>query len=172
MPTGGYYLVGAMGLVLVLLAVLQYLRRKNPIQLGIVLLSIGAYLALVAYLHQQPLSVEAKGPEEGPRFWATIAALLVCIILGMLADAMYSWLGKTPAQRRKPIDWPSMIKPLFISPLILIPTVGAFQNAKIDLTRLGFAWLMILLTAFEKGFLWRHYLRKPVGEVPSASNHG
>jgi hypothetical protein len=56
-----------------------------------------------------------------------------------------------------------MVKPLFVSPLILIPTVAAFQNAKIDLTKLGFAWLMILLTAFEKGFLWRHYLKKREG---------
>jgi len=34
------------------------------------------------------------------------------------------------------------------------------------LTKRGFPWLMILLTAFEKGFFWRHYMKKNQGKVP------
>ena len=88
---------------------------------------------------------------------------------GMLAEAAYSWLDKTPAQRRKARDWLGMLKPLCVSPLILIPTVGSFQSANIDLARLGLPWVMILLTAFEKGFLWRFYLKKHQGAVLSGA---
>lgn len=165
MPTGAYYLILALSTVAVFFAVLRYRAQGGPIQLGLSLFCIAAYLALVIRFLRPPTALENKGTEGGPRFWATIAAILVCIIVGMLFEALYSWLGKTPAQRKKAFDWPGLIKPLCVSPLILIPTVGAFQNANIDLSTLGFAWVMILLTAFEKGFLWRHYMKRRDGDI-------
>jgi hypothetical protein len=160
MPTGGYFLLGALLFTIALLAILQFRTRRNGMQLGLVLLSVGVYFITVTHFLPRDVTLDAKGSGEDPRFWAAIIALLVCVILGMLAETMYSWLDRKPAQRRKSFDWPGTIKPLLVSPLILIPTVAAFQNANIDLTRLGFPWLMMLLAAFEKGFLWRHYLKK------------
>ena len=62
------------------------------------------------------------------------------------------------------MDWGGTLKPLFVSPIVLIPTIAAFQQANIDLMKLDFPRLMILLTAFEKGYLWRSYLTKRKNE--------
>ena len=161
MPIGGYYLIGSFALLLAIPAAVQFVQRKKWLQLGIVLVATASYFAAVLYFLGWPgTSVVGKGPEENTRFWAAVTILMICIVLGMMAEAAYSWLDNPPAKRRKAFDWLGMIKPIFVSPLILIPTIAAFQNAQIDLVRLGFPWLMIMLTAFEKGFLWRYYLKK------------
>jgi hypothetical protein len=163
MPTAGYILIGVFGLLLAVMAAVQFARCHKWIQLAIVLLCIGSYFAVVVYYLGLPTRTWiGKGPEDNTRFWAAVAILMICILVGMMAEAAYAWLDYTPEKRRRAFDWPGMIKPIFVSPLILIPTVAAFQNAQIDLTSLGFPWLMIMLTAFEKGFLWRHYLKKRV----------
>lgn len=159
MPTSGYILVVILGLAFALSEIFQYIRRRNIPQLVIVLLCIGAYFAVVFYFLYPASALQPKGQQSDFRLWATFAALYVFIIVGMFADWAFSWLNKTSTQRQKSFDWSGIVRPLCISPLVLMATLAAFQNANIDLTRLGIPWFMFLLTAFEKGFLWRHYMK-------------
>jgi hypothetical protein len=164
-PIFGYAVVLISGLLLALLSVQQYRERGAGTQLVLQLAGIAAYLAGILYFFGLPGTLVAKGPDQDQRFLAAVAVLYVFVLLGMVAQSFYSWFDKSPAQRRGKFDWGPTIKPILISPIVLIPTVAGFQNANIDLTRLGFPWLMILLTAFEKGFLWRHYLAKTTAEA-------
>jgi len=168
MPLIGYVLTLISGLAVILFAALQY--RKDS-RLGKLIAQIAAVVLILAAVVRflgLPGKVIPKGPEENQQFLAAMAAIYVAIVLGMLAEGFYKWFGKSKAQRRRKFDWGATIQPLFVSPIVLIPTIGAFQNANIDLMNLGFPSLMILLTAFEKGFLWRHYLAKST--EPAAAN--
>ena len=160
MPAIGYILTLISGLAVILFAVIQYRKDSRPGKLIAQIAAVSLIFAAVVYFLGLPGKIIAKGPEENQKFLAAIAAIYLSIVLGMLAESFYKWFGQSKARRRRQFDWGATIQPLFVSPILLIPTIGAFQNANIDLMNLGFPSLMILLTAFEKGFLWRHYLSK------------
>jgi hypothetical protein len=158
MPLTGYLLTLISGLAIALFAILQYRKSRQLTSLIVQLAAVAFIFAAVLHFFGLPSTLRPKGPEEDQNFEVAVAAIYVSIVLGMLAEGFYSWLDK-PGRRRK-FEWGATVKPLFVSPILLIPTIAAFQNAKIDLMELDFPRLMILLTAFEKGFLWRHYLAK------------
>jgi hypothetical protein len=160
MPLVGYALVAISSLALVLFAVLQYRQDHQSGKLIVQVAALGLVLSAVVYFLRLPSQVIPKGPNENQDFLVAVAAIYVSIVLGMLAEGFYNWLDKPKPKRRGKLDWGVTLKPLFVSPILLIPTIAAFQNANIDLMKLDFPRLMILLTAFEKGFLWRHYLAK------------
>lgn len=165
MPVLGYLVVIVSALFLAFLAIRNRKENRAPTKLGIQLLCITLYFVVLVHFFGLRGSLVAKGADESNRFWVAIASLYVLTTLGIVAESLYSRLDdsrldKARSRRQRKTEWGSTIKPILISPMLLIPTVAAFQNANIDLTRLGFPWLMIMLTAFEKGFLWRSYLAK------------
>jgi len=177
MPPGGFVLVGLLGLVLAVLAIVHYTRRRSTGLLVLELVCIVSYFVVIVHFFGLPGTIpffpkgtNSSQQQDPVRFWLAVGMLFVFIVLGMLAEGMYSWLDKTAAQRRRGFDVASMIKPLFVAPLLLIPTVAAFQNANIDLQSLGFPWLMILLTAFEKGLLWRHFMARRAPPLAAAQH--
>ncbi len=171
MPAFGYAVVFISAAILILLSVLQYRRENVAAKLVIQLACIGIYCLAVVYLFGFRAGLVAKGANENDRLVVAVVLLYVFVVLGMLAESMFSWFSKTPAQRNEGFDWGTIIKPLAISPMVLTPTVAAFQNANIDLTNLGLPWLMIMLTAFEKGFLWKRFFTQTAGK-PSAPRRG
>jgi hypothetical protein len=171
MPLIGYILTVISGVAVIVFAALQYQRDSRPGKLITQIAAVVLILSAVVYFLGLPGKLIPKGPEENQKFLAAIAAIYVSIVLGMLAESFYKWFGKPKAKRRRKFDWGPTIQPLFVSPILLIPTIGAFQNANIDLMNLGFPSLMILLTAFEKGFLWRHYLAKSAEAATSKAEN-
>lgn len=165
MPLWAYAIVLASALLLAVLAIKQYGEQKALSRFLIQLVCITVYIVGILYIFGPRKEPVAKGGDEDQRFVAAVVALYVCVIFGMVAESLYFWFDKTPKQRRAEFDWGTIIKPLLVSPIVLIPTVAAFQNANVDLTKLGFPWLMIMLTAFEKGFLWKHIFAKTAAEV-------
>ena len=165
LPTGGFVIVVIFSIVLAAFAIVSCVRRAKLGQLVIIVCSAAAYLCALVHFLGLPAelggpSFHGKGSEDNTRFYASVAVLMVCIIVGMIAEFFHSWLDGSRG-KRPPIDWlGGVIKPILVSPLVLMPTLAAFQNAQIDLTALGFPWLMMMLTAFEKGFLWRHFMKK------------
>jgi len=160
MPLLGYVLTVISGIAVILFAIFQFRKDLRLGKLIAQIAAVGLVFAAVVHFLGLPGELISKGPEENQKFLADIAAIYVSIVLGMLAESFYKWFGRTKAKRRRQFDWGATIQPLFVSPILLIPTIAAFQNANIDVMNLGFPSLMILLTAFEKGFLWRHYLAK------------
>lgn len=168
MPLIGYVLTLTSGLAVVLFAVVQYRRDLRLTKLIVQIAAVALIFAAVVYFLGLPGDIVAKGPAEDQQFLVAVSAIYVFIVLGMLAEGFYNWLDKPKAKRRRQFDWGATLKPIFVSPILLIPTMAAFQNAHIDLMKLDFPRLMILLTAFEKGFLWRHYLAKTTGVAKTA----
>ena len=160
MPLFGYVLTVISGLAVIVFAVVQYRKDSRPARLIAQIAAVVLIFAAVVHYLGLPGTLISKGSEDNQKFLAAITAIYVSIVLGMLAESFYKWFGEPKSKRRRNFDWGATIQPLFISPILLIPTIAAFQNANIDVMNLGFPSLMILLTAFEKGFLWRHYLTK------------
>jgi hypothetical protein len=164
-PVLGYAVALVSSLLLAIHAIMQYREQKVFSKLLIQLACITVYVVGILYFFGPRRELAAKGGDEDQRFMAAVIVLYGCVLFGMVAESLYFWFGRTPAQRRAKFDWGTIIKPLVISPIVLIPTVAAFQNANVDLTKLGFPWLMIMLTAFEKGFLWKHIFAKTTAEA-------
>lgn len=167
MPLLGYAVVLLSSLLLAIFAFRQYRSTGALSRFLIQLICILAYAAGVVYVFGSNAAPAAKGASEVQGFTVAVILLYICVLFGMVAESLYSWFGKTPARRRSKFDWGTMIRPILISPLILIPTVAAFQNANIDLTKLGYPWLLTMLTAFEKGFLWKRFMAKTGGDAGS-----
>ena len=160
MPQIGYVLVLVSGLAIMIFAALQFRRDRRWPKLLLQCAVVAFIFAAIVHFFSWPNQVISKGPEDDQTFLAAVIAIYLCSVFGMLAEAFYNYLDKSKTERKGSFDWGATLKPLFVSPILLIPTIGAFQNANIDLMKLDFPRLMILLTAFEKGFLWRHYLVK------------
>jgi hypothetical protein len=163
-PPLGYAIVLTSAILLAILAIMQYYERRVLSRLLIQLATITAFVVGVLYYFGQRKGLAPKGGNEDHQFLVAVTVLYACVLFGMVAESLYFWFGKTPAQRRTKFDWGTIVKPVVISPIVLIPTVAAFQNANIDLTKLGFPWLMIMLTAFEKGFLWKRIFAKETAQ--------
>jgi hypothetical protein len=73
-----------------------------------------------------------------------IAIMFACILLGMVAHYVF-YLEKTS------FSWLALIKPLAVSPIVLIPLIGSIQaNATLEPIQL----ISIAILAFQNGFFW------------------
>lgn len=127
MPLLGYAVVLVSALLLAILAMMQYRQQKLLSKFLIQLACIAVYVAGILYVFGPRREPVAKGGEEDQRFMVAVLLLYGCVLLGMVAESLYFWFGKTPAQRRARFDWGTIVKPVVISPIILIPTVAAFR---------------------------------------------
>lgn len=171
MPAVGFALVAVSSVLLLIWMVQQYRREGNARRLALQLVGLALYGGVIFYFFGTPrdlVPLSSKGPgelaSENAKFLAQATALYAFTVFGMAAEWFYSWFDKPKNKRRKP-DVGGALKPFFISPILLVPTLGAFQGANIDLLHLGVPSMMILLGAFEKGFLWRHYFAKTADEA-------
>lgn len=131
--------------------VYDYLQLRNRRKLigGLALLVLAALALSWAFGNT---GLVAKGDEANS--WAFAAVLYLCVVLGMLAHAVYRRFDE-PRATRLPLDWATFVKPLLASPIVAIPLLAAMQNAEVDLNRMDTARLMVFLVAFENGFCWK-----------------
>ena len=80
-----------------------------------------------------------------------IIVLYVIMVFGMLASYAFQHFSKEKAERKE-WDFGLFLAPVFVSPVIFIPLLTAFQQAGSDSPR-----MMMFLVAFQNGFLWKEY---------------
>jgi len=85
---------------------------------------------------------------------ASIGIMFVCILFGIAAHYLFYLKGR--------FFWRSFLKPLLISPIVLLPLIGSVQGASniesIQLISFGFL-------AFQNGFFWKEVLERAKGSI-------
>ena len=134
------------------LAILSYRKSKNLRQLltWLVILTAGGVTYYAAFQAGSHLSSKGEQPNQA----GFVVVLYVCMLLGMASHYFYTLLLK-PKHDRDPFDVGSLLAPVFASPLVFIPLLGAFQNSEVDLTSLTLPKMMVFFVAFENGFFWK-----------------
>jgi hypothetical protein len=137
---------------LLILAVLNYLRNKNLKQILLEFAFLTASGAIYLTVFQTASTVQPKGVDSSGK--AFVIILYICMLVGMGFHSLYVRLMK-PAPTRQPFDFGTFIAPVFASPIVFIPLLGAFQNADVDLASLTLPKYMIFFVAFQNGFFWK-----------------
>jgi hypothetical protein len=146
--------------LLILLGFTASERRSSSFR-ALLLTGIAAagYLALLRYVFgfPSPPAGLAMGAEEP--FWPLTLAMYMSMLLGMAAQVLHDHVDSKPDS--KDFSARTLIKPLLVSPLVFMPLAASLQNSNANLPAFDRASLMLLLVAFENGFLWRgYYTRK------------
>ena len=109
-----------------------------------------ALLAVAALLLRAWIGFPAFAPGNRQHFgagdnpWPMLGLVFFCICLGMAARYAFYLKGA--------FSWPTLLKPLCVSPIVLLPLLGTLQDAK-DLQPLQVVSFCVL--AFQNGFFWR-----------------
>jgi hypothetical protein len=131
-------------------------RRVKPF-----LIEVGWLIAVsaLALLVNNSATGRVAFGEGTPPFW-TVALMFLATLLGIAAHYLYHL-------ERGQFSWLDLVKPLSISPIVLLPLLGTVQGIGADLKEMqvvSFAFL-----AFQNGFFWRSVLdaARPVTREPS-----
>lgn len=117
--------------------------------------ALAAFAAFLNWLFGFPFpeNPQAKGPGED---FALVAILLVCMLVGMLAQVFYHHFSLPRQKRlRRKIDWGQFFAPACASPIIFVPLMVTLQNANIDFKAMTAPKMMIFFVAFQNGFFWK-----------------
>lgn len=98
----------------------------------------------------------ARGSRDSSQDVYVVIVLFMCMLLGMLAQYGFKRFEGS-RETRQPVDWANLLAPVFASPIVFVPLLGALQNADIDLRRLDAVRIMVFFVAFENGFFWKDY---------------
>ena len=152
MGTSGNVVFWLSCLGLLILSILGF-KRKGRLRWFVIVLVVLAACGTAYYLvFQHGVSVSSKGAQ--PHELSFIIILYLFMLLGIVCHYFYGLL-MNPKGKRPPFDLGVLLAPVFASPIIFVPLLGAFQNAEIDLAKLTTPKLMVFLVAFENGFFWK-----------------
>jgi len=137
---------------LLVLSMVGFRKSKNLTHLVIYLVVL-AVCGVAYYLSlQSGPSISPKGGQ--PQQLSFIIILYLCVLVGILCHYLYGLLLK-PKENRPPFDVGLFLAPIFASPIVFVPLLGAFQNADIDLANLTIPKFMVFFVAFQNGFFWK-----------------
>jgi hypothetical protein len=112
------------------------------------LIWIGALAFVLFYFQAQGGRVAFGGNHSHV---GAIGVIFVATVFGVAAHYLY-YLEKITD-----FDWFSLVKPLLIAPIVILPLVGSLQqNATIETMQI----VMLGLVAFQNGFFWRAVFEK------------
>ena len=131
--------------------VLELIQSKNVKRL---LLEAGAIAAVFVALNLTTGFPRIRVAFGGTPPEAAIALMFVCVLLGIAARYFF--------RQRAKFSWRSFLKPMCISPMILLPLVGSVEGSSglqsIQLISFG-------VLAFQNGFFWEVVLEKAKKDV-------
>ncbi len=132
-----------------LLIVVDGVRRRSA-QIFLVQLTIGAltFGLSVFVLRENASSGAAFGLNS--QFWA-IAAIGAGAVLGIIARCVFD------LDKKHVFEWLGMLKPLCISPIVLMPLLATVQGRE---SLEPFQIVMLCLLSFQNGFFWQAVLDK------------
>ena len=90
---------------------------------------------------------------------STLGIMLAATILGMVARYVFDL--KEPE-----FDWFNFVKPLVISPLVLLPLISSLSAATV---LSGMQMVSFALLAFQNGFFWQAVLKRAKPAIPAAA---
>lgn len=141
---------------LLIISIYRFIKFKNArsFVIQVVLLGLASYLLYA--LFYTPNAPTPKGEEDNNIY--LIVWLFIFMLLGMLGNYLYGYFSKPQKERKKiKFDFGLFIAPVFVSPIIFIPLLVAFQEGNISLQGSMTAKIMFFLVAFQNGFLWKEY---------------
>jgi hypothetical protein len=154
---------------LAILSGVEFRRAKNIRALALALVTLALCGTAYYYaFHSHPF-LQEKGSQSSES--AFIIALYLCMLLGMLCHYLFA-LFVTPKEHRAPFDFPSFLAPIFASPIVFIPLLGALQSGPIDLAELTVQKTMVFLVAFQNGFFWKELFDNQKRKAISGSRKG
>jgi CDP-diglyceride synthetase len=140
-------------LVLLVIAILQYHNYKDlrrfMLNLVLVTLALGVGLFL--------LRSRALTPKGQTMSSSYVAYLYASMLLGMVANYCYRHFSNSAPKRAKRFEFGPFIAPVFISPIVFLPLITAFQDAELDFTKFPVAPITLLIVAFQNGFFWKDF---------------
>jgi uncharacterized membrane protein YwaF len=145
MPYWISYILLACFLLALLIATIDHFRQRSsrrPLTYAVVLL-------IAAGLGWAPgfpfgSSRQAFG---GASPVLAVALMFVGVILGIAATYIFHLSGA--------FSWRDFMRPLVVSPLILLPLIGSLQGAALEPVQL----VCFTVLAFQNGFFWQQVLR-------------
>ena len=121
-------------------------RRLAAIQLAALLLALAVLRSQTGFPDS---ALVPFGAAFGLGVGWTILLMGACLVLGMIANYVY-FLST--------FSWREFLRPLCISPLLLVPLIGATGDSdQIGLVRA----VSLCLVSFQSGFFWRSVFTRP-----------
>lgn len=140
---------------LFLLLVIELLIRRRLKNFGTGCLFLLIVIAILHVLTGYPapknsVAETAFGPtRDGLSTYVSITLVFVSSMLGIVARYAFFLRDK--------FNWGGILRPLCITPLVMLPTIGLFQQGE-ELH--GLQILSLSLLAFQNGFFWKAVLEK------------
>jgi len=131
-----------------LLIVVDTVRSRSFKRFALELLPLLALILLDVLIASANAGYVTFGPGASPSI-SVLALIFTCILLGTVARYIFYLKGS--------FSWLDFLKPLCISPLLLLPLMGSIQSVK-DLEPVQIASFGLL--AFQNGFFWQSVLQR------------
>lgn len=130
-----------------LFVIIDFFQKKNFKRL-LIEITVAIVLLAVIYLTGRNDGLIPFGEESAPNPLPMIFLLLFFVVIGMIANYFF--------HLQAPFSWLTFIKPIFISPIVLLPIIGA-----IDYENLGpIQQVSLAFLAFQNGFFWKEIYNK------------
>jgi hypothetical protein len=138
--------VAILALLCAVMLILDFVRgARRRAGVGIVLLVLFLLvLNLTTGFPRPPSQISFGGSIPG---WWGLVAMAVGVVFGMVAQ--YVWSNP---KRPKLLDF---LRPIVISPLVMLPLVGSLQDGALETIQLA----SLTLLAFQNGFFWQQVLK-------------
>lgn len=129
-------------------------RRFSSLALAILLIPYGIFL--FNEYHFLGATPTPRGGSGTRSDFVALAALYICMLLGMLSNYLFRRF-EVPLRNRPKFRITTFIAPVFASPVVFIPLLAVMQNTDLDFRQLDAARFMIFLVSFENGFFWKDF---------------
>jgi hypothetical protein len=145
MPIAIYYILVSCFTLAFLLVAIDLFRKKA---LGGVLLCLLplTIAALALFVDSSASPWRPFGP-TGASPIITIVLMFIGVLLGIAATYVFNLKGSFSLKE--------FVRPIVISPLILLPLIGSVQGAALEPVQL----ICFTVLAFQNGFFWQQVLR-------------
>ncbi len=135
-------LAAVLYLFLLLVECFRTQKRKSAL---IQLIALGAFVALLNNATGFPIPRISFGGVESH---TVLAIMFVCIMVGIVSN--YLFFAVT-------FDWKEFLRPLLISPLLLMPLYGLIEGSQaIERMKL----ISLCLVSYQSGFFWKVLFEK------------
>ncbi|MEL7344525.1 MAG: hypothetical protein AAFN59_06650 [Pseudomonadota bacterium] len=140
-----------------------YLRHHNLRRLLAVLAALVAALGAVLLWQPEPIvdrAVFGAAPSGGFSVLVAVGVMFLAICLGIAARYVF--------EAETGFDWFALLRPLVISPILLLPLIGTLDNGELQPLQL----ISLAVLSFQNGFFWQKVMANvkiadaPVQPVP------
>jgi hypothetical protein len=129
------------------LLILADLRRRRW---TVALVEVASLVAVVVGLHEAVGFPTTRISFGGASPGLAIAIMLICVVAGIAANGVFY-------SNNQALSWRSTLKPIVISPIVLLPLLGSIQGSSRFQT---LQLVSLACLAFQNGFFWKAILDK------------